>query len=134
VTYPFLSPEWIDAARELHDAHRSEATPAVELRMNLVVNEVPFGAGRLDAHLDTTSGSVEIDLGHLDQADVLVALDYETARAVLVDQDAEAAMAAFMAGRVRVEGDMTRLLSYQAAQPTPQQLDLAEALRDLTEH
>jgi hypothetical protein len=130
--HEFLSPEWIEAARALHAASLGEEEPAVALKMNLVVEEVPFGSGRLDAHLDTTSGVLEIELGHLPDADVRVSLDYETAKAVIVDQDAEAAMSAFMAGKVRVEGDMTKLLNYQAAPPTPRQQELAGALRAIT--
>ncbi len=129
--YAFLSPEWIAEARALHAAAGDEEAP-VALQMNLVVEEVPFASGSLDAHVDTTSGVLEIDLGHLDHADVRVSLDYETAKAVLVDQNAEAAMGAFMAGRVRVEGDMTKLLSYQATPPSERQRELAEAVRAIT--
>jgi putative sterol carrier protein len=131
--YAFLSPEWIDAARALHAANPDEEAPTIALRMNLVVQEVPFGEGRLEAHLDTTTGVMHIDLGHLESADVRISLDYETAKAVLVDQNAEAAMSAFMAGKVRVEGDMTKLLNYQAAPPTPRQQELTALLRALTE-
>lgn len=130
--YLFLSPEWITNARALHAAAPEEAPP-VALQMNLVIEEVPFGDGRLEAHLDTTSGSLDIDLGHLDAADVRVSLDYQTAKDVLVDQNAEAAMSAFLAGKVKVEGDMTKLLNYQSTPPSEHQRELAEALRAITE-
>jgi hypothetical protein len=136
-THAFLSPDWIEAARAIHLASRSAATaeageapPAV--RMNLVVEEVPFGAGTLDAHVDTSDGIVDVELGHLDEADVKVALDYPTARAILVDGDAQAAMAAFMAGKVRVEGDMTKLLAFQSVPPGPRQVAVAEKIRAIT--
>jgi putative sterol carrier protein len=131
-SYAFLSPEWISAARELHAAAGPQES-SVTLQMNLMIDEVPFGDGQLQAHLDTTSGTLDIDLGHLERADVRVSLDYQTAKDVLVDQNAEAAMSAFMAGKVRVEGDMTKLLNYQAAAPTPRQQELAEELRAITE-
>jgi len=132
-TYAFLSPEWIAAAREVREQHGgNEGPPVVSLRMNLVVEEVPFGEGILDAHLDTTSGAVDVELGHVPEPDVKVRLDYETAKAVLVDGDAEAAMAAFMAGKVRVEGDMTKLLAYEARPVTAGELTLAARLRDIT--
>ena len=133
-TYAFLSPEWIAAARELRAMHQSEAVPpSTAIRMNLTVEGVPHGDGTLAAHVDTTGGLVEIDLGHLETAEVKVTLDYDTARAVLVDNNAEAAMGAFMAGRVRIEGDMTRLLAYQSTPPTEAQLEVATALRAITE-
>jgi hypothetical protein len=37
-----------------------------------------------------------------------------------------------MAGKVRVEGDMTRLLAYQSAPPTAAQREVATALKQLT--
>ena len=131
--YEFLSPEWIEAARKVREQYQSEAeAPASPVRMNLTIEGVPHGNGLLEAHLDTTGGLVEIDLGHLDSAEVKVSLDYETARAVLIDNNAEAAMGAFMAGRVRVEGDMTKLLAYQSTPPTEAQMEVAIALKDIT--
>ena len=79
--------------------------------MNQVITEVPFGTGTINAHVDTSSGSLEMDIGHLDKADVTVTLDYATAKAVFVDGTVSAAMAAFMAGKVRVQGEMAKLLS-----------------------
>lgn len=129
---PFLSHEWIAAARALRAAHRSEGPPAVAVRMNLVVEEVPFGEGRLEAYLDTTAGFVDIEVGVIEGADVRVALDYATARAILVDADSQAAMQAFMAGRIRVEGDLGKLLQYQSTPPPPAQIALSEKIRAMT--
>jgi hypothetical protein len=128
----FLSEEWIAAARALRAAHRSESPPGVPVRMNLVVEQVPFGEGQLEAYLDTTAGFVDIEIGTLEQADVRVALDYETARAILVDADSQAALQAFMAGRIRVEGDLAKLLQYQSTPPEPAQLALSERIRAIT--
>ena len=66
--------------------------------MNLVLTESPFGDGTLDAHLDTSSGELVVDTGHLESPDLTVTVDYETAKAILVDGDAQAAMQAFMSG------------------------------------
>jgi hypothetical protein len=130
--HPFLSDEWITAARAVRAGHVGQAAGA-PVKMNLLVEEVPFGSGTLEAHLDTTAGAVEIELGHLEQVDVKVALDYDTARAVLVEGDGQAAMQAFMAGRIRVEGDLARLLQYQTAPSSAAQLALAEEIRAITE-
>jgi putative sterol carrier protein len=132
-TYAFLSPEWIEAARALRSELATDAEiPASTMRMNLTVEEVPYGEGVVDAHVDTTAGLVEIELGHIDPADVKVTLDFDTARAVLIDNNAEIAMAAFMAGKVRVEGDMTKLLAYQSMPATKAQLEVTAALREIT--
>jgi putative sterol carrier protein len=100
--------------------------------MNLVVQDVPFPPQTLNAHLDTTAGFVDVELGHLDSPDVTVNLDYQTARAILVDGNAEAGMQAFMAGKVRVEGDMTKLLAFQAAPPSPSEADVSAQIREIT--
>jgi hypothetical protein len=132
-TYAFLSPEWIEAARVLRAGFAKDAEiPASTMRMNLTVEEVPYGDGVVEAHVDTTEGLVDIELGHIDPADVKVTLDFGTARAVLIDNDAEIAMAAFMAGKVRIEGDMTKLLAYQSMPPTAAQLEATAALREIT--
>jgi putative sterol carrier protein len=132
-TYAFLSPEWIEAARALRAGFAAEAEiPASTMRMNLTVEGVPYGDATVEAHVDTTEGLVDIELGHIDPADVKVTLDFDTARAVLIDNDAEIAMAAFMAGKVRIEGDMTKLLAYQSTPPTAAQLEVTAALREIT--
>jgi putative sterol carrier protein len=139
-TYPFLSDEWIAEARKIRadmaDPQRDAAPPAASVRMNQVITEVPFGDGKLDAHLDTSSGTLEMETGHLDQPDVTVTLDYATAKAIFVDGTLEAGMRAFMDGKVRVQGDMAKLISalQQLAPPDADAVDQAQArIRDITE-
>lgn len=130
-TFEFLTPEWITAAREARDRH-STGDLMVTMAMNLVVTSVPFGSGTLEAHLAADGDLLDIDLGHLPTADVSVSLDYPTARAVLVDGDGESAMAAFMAGRLRVEGDMTKLLAFQSRPLSDAERELHAEIRNLT--
>ena len=134
-THPFLSNEWIHEARVINDEYRGR-TPSVPLavRMNLVVTGVPFGTGSLDAHVDTSSGEMEIDVDHLPKPDVTLTVDYATAKAILVEQDAQAAMSAFMGGRIKVDGDMSKLLVLQGQLGTPDAvaLEVAGRIRDIT--
>lgn len=132
--YAFLSPEWIEAARAVQNEHATSVEPpALAVRMNLVVEDVPFGEPTLDAHLDTSSGAVELDLGHLGAADVKVSLDYPTAKRIIVDGDGQAAMQAFVGGRIRVEGDITKLLAFQATPASGPAMAAAEQIRAFTE-
>ena len=116
-SYPFLSDEWIAAARQIRAeassaaAGQAQPVPPVVVRMNQVITEVPFGDGSLAAHLDTTSGTLDMETGHLDNPDVTVTLDYDTAKAIFVDGTLEAGMKAFMDGKVRVQGDMAKLIA-----------------------
>jgi hypothetical protein len=130
-THEFLSPGWIDAVRAVRERHAVVTLPFT-LVMNLVVTATPFGDERLVAHVEADEGGVDIDLGHLDAPDVAVTLDYDTARSVFVDRDGEAAMAAFMAGKVRVEGDMTKLLAFQSRPLSDDEAALATEIRALT--
>jgi putative sterol carrier protein len=43
-----------------------------------------------------------------------VTLNYDTAKAILIDGDAQAAMNAFLGGRIKVDGDITKMLALQA--------------------
>ncbi|MCK4176352.1 SCP2 sterol-binding domain-containing protein [Aciditerrimonas ferrireducens] len=132
-SYPFLSDQWVAEARRIRD-ELAGPRPAVphQVRMNLVVTEVPFGEDPVHAHLDTSSGLVELDLGHLADPDLTVTVDYQTAKAILVDGNPQAAMQAFMAGKVRVDGDMSKLVLLQTLPPDPAAAELAQRIRGIT--
>ncbi len=123
--YPFLSDQWIAAARRIRDTHLGEAESiassvlpgGTSVRMNQIITDVPFGDGVIDAHIDSSSGSLSLDLGHIDSPDVTITVDYPTAKAIFVDQDMALAMQAFMTGRIRVDGDLTKLLALQSFAP-----------------
>ena len=132
--HAFLSPAWVDAAHRVYAGHADlAAAPTTSVRMNLVIEGVPFGTGALDAHLDTSQGIADLDLGHLEGPELTVRLDYELAKTVLVQGDVQAGAEAFLLGRVRIEGDVTKLLAFQQATPSPRQLRLAEEIRAITE-
>jgi len=131
-TYPFLSDDWIIEARRIREEYDSGASVPHQVRMNLVVTEVPFGEGSIDAHLDTSEGSVRLDLGHLDPADLKVTVDYLTAKSILVEGNSQAGMQAFMAGKIRVEGDMAKLMALQTVPPDANTQEVAQRLRDIT--
>ena len=135
-THPFLSDEWIEEARRIRaDAEAQGTAPNVDhsVRMNLIVTEVPFGTGSLDAHLDTSSGLAELDSGHIDPVHMLVTVDYDTARSILVEGNVQVAMQAFMTGKIKVDGDVSKLIELQSSTPGPGAQNLAQKLRDITE-
>jgi putative sterol carrier protein len=134
--YPFLSDEWVDEARAIRLEFRSQSVPPLHpIKMNQIVTEVPFGAGTIQSHLDTSSGEMELEFGHLDDADVTVTLDYATAKAILVEGNPQVGMQALMAGKIRVEGDWSKLMALQtvAASPDPGAVAIARAIQQITE-
>jgi putative sterol carrier protein len=134
VAYKFLSDEWLEAAKKIREEHAGDAAaPAHAVRMNQIVTEVPFGDGTINAHMDTSGGSMEMDLGHLENPDLTVTLDYATAQAILVDGNPQAGMQAFMAGKIKVQGDMTKLMAMQQGSPDPAAAEIAEKIKAITE-
>jgi len=101
--------------------------------MNLVITSVPFGDGDIEAHLDTSSGELELDTGHLETQDLKVTVDYDTAKAILIEGNPQAGMQAFMAGKVKVEGDMAKLMALSAGPPPDASAaEMANRLKEIT--
>lgn len=134
--FRFLTPEWIDAARSLHEEYRGRLPQALlPAKVNLVVRDVPFSPAPIHAHLETAPGSLEIELGHLESPDATVILDYDTTLAVFVQGNAQVGMQAYMSGKIRVEGDVAKLITVFGGmgEMDPMQGELAERLRDMTD-
>ena len=129
----FLTDEWFEAVIALQAEYAGKVNrPAAHVRMNQVVTDVPFGVGSAELHTDTST-DVLMGRGLLDDAEVTVTTDYDTARTVLVDRDQQAAMQAFMSGKIQVQGDMTKLMAMQGHQPNEASLELIARIKDLTE-
>jgi putative sterol carrier protein len=135
--YAFLSDKWITEARKIRDSFSDDLPDAPPMRMNLVINEVPFGDGSIDAHLDTTTGRVDLDEGHIEKPDVSITADYATAKSLFVEQDPAAAMQAFMSGKIRVQGDLAKLLALTQTATVPEGAEdiaakVAARIKDIT--
>ena len=132
--HKFLSDEWMDEAKKVREEFAGKGTPpAHAVRMNQIITDVPFGEGTLEAHMDSSSGEMEFDRGHVENPDVTVTLDYETAKAIFVEGNPQAGMQAFMAGKVKVQGDMTKLMVLQQGTPDPTALEVAAKIKEITE-
>jgi SCP-2 sterol transfer family len=133
VPHPFLSDEWMVAARAVYDEHAADAADFPhKVRINLVATDVPFGEGRVRAYIDSSEGQLRMDLGELDKPDTTITTDYATARQAFVLQDQQAVMQAFMAGKVKIQGDMTKLMLLQSVQPDERARVVADKLKAIT--
>src|SRR4051812_18437460 len=103
--------------------------------MNLVINDAPadVAEGPIDIHMDTSSGDVLLDFGHLENPELTVTLDYDTAKAILVEGNPQAGMQAFMAGKIKVQGDMTKLMAMQQGAPDPTAVQVAARIKEITD-
>jgi hypothetical protein len=112
--YPFLSDEWVSEAHRIYAEVSSSGglgdQNLAPVRVNLIITEAPFSERPIDAHVDTSSGRVEISTGHVPAPDVTISMGYGTARSLFVAGDVQAVMQAFLGGRIRVDGDLSKLL------------------------
>ena len=134
MSHQFLSEEWMAAARAIREKYKDEAPMITfSIKINQVVTDVPFGDGTVKSFMDTSSGEMVMDLGELSDADATVTTDYATAKALFVYQDQAAGMQAFMSGKIKVVGDMMKVMGMQTAIP---QTDItkvvAEEIKSIT--
>jgi putative sterol carrier protein len=126
----------LEAAAAIREEFKGQGgAPPHKMRMNLVITEAPaeVSEGPIDAHMDTTEGDMQMDTGHLETPDLTVTLDYVTAKAILVEGNPQAGMQAFMAGKIKVQGDMTKLMAMQSATPDATAQEIAGRLQAITD-
>jgi hypothetical protein len=126
--HEFLSDGWFDAASALIAQHAAEAPPGQNLVMNL---EVSDGTTTTQFHMGAKDGATMFGKGHTDGADLTLSTDIDTAREVFVANNPQAGMQAFMSGKVRIQGDMTKLMMAQAGGQGGNPA-LSEALQSIT--
>jgi hypothetical protein len=135
MSHPFLSAEWMAAAKEIRSKYEDQVpTITLSVRINQVVTDVPFGDGTVTSYFDTSSGDVDMELGELDMPDATITTDYTTAKAMFVDGDQAVAMQAFMAGKIKVQGDMMKIMAIQTAMPQDEiSKQIADEIKAITE-
>jgi len=132
--YQFLTPEWVEEAKKIREEFEGQApAPAHVVRMNQIITEVPFGDSDINAYMDTSGGAMDMGLGELENPDLTVTVDYLTAKAIIVDGNPQAGMQAFMAGKIKVQGDMTKMMALSAGAADPTAATVAERIQAITE-
>ncbi len=126
--FPFLSAEWMDAAKAIREKY-ADQSPAITIsvRMNQIITDTPFDDGDIRLYLDTSTGTLVMEPGELETPDLTLTTDYDTAKKIFVDQDQAAGMQAFMAGKIKVQGDMMKMMAMQTSMP---QDDVTRAIAD----
>ncbi len=134
MAHAFLSDEWMAAAREIRERYADQVPEVTTvIRINQVITDVPFGDGEVHSYIDTSSGQLVLELGALDEPDATITTDYDTAKALFVEQDQAAALQAFMEGRIKVQGDMMKMMAMQVAVPENEFSDrVAEEIKAIT--
>lgn len=124
----YLSQEWIDDTRKL--AEGQPERPGASARMQYVVTGGPDGD--IEYYWILENGKLlESDLGEVDSADFTMTLSY--ADSVKVQQGELDANAAFMQGRMKVSGNMGKLMQLMPLTNSPEYRELQEAIRGITQ-
>ena len=125
----FLSQEWHDETRKL--AEGQPERPGAYARMQYVVTGGPDGDVKYYWVLENGK-LLESSLGDLDDAEITLTQSYEDAVAIQKgDLDANAA---FMQGRVKVTGNMAKLMSLLPITNSPEYKQLQNEVREITEY
>jgi hypothetical protein len=129
VPHPFMSDSWLDAVEALRDEAPEPPAAMKDLTLNIVVTGGPEG----DKEVNLSGG--QFGRGLADGAPTKVTVPIDVAKAIFVDQNQQAGMQAFMSGQIKVEGDMTKLMTMQAGAgaPTDEQKAFQEKIQGLTE-
>jgi hypothetical protein len=128
----FLSDEWFDEAEAVVGGHDTTAPAHANVRINLVITGTPFAAD-VEMHMGAADGKGDWGRGHRENADVTLTTDYGTAKEIFVSGNPQAGMQAFMAGKVKMQGDMAKLIAAQQGGAGPGNPALSQALQDITE-
>lgn len=110
MAYKFLTDEWAEAITEALRANEAFKSSA-NMSLQFVVTDAPEGETKF--YMDATGDDPVQKMGELENADVTITSSYETA-AKIFSGDLNTQMA-FMTGKIKVAGNMAKLMTQQAA-------------------
>ena len=127
MSFEFLSDDWFTEVDKLREAAGDLEIPAqmAEMEMNLRVT-----TDNGDVEMSLNKGNLE--RGTIEGASTTIVLPADMARKLFIDQDQSAAMQGFMSGQIKVEGDMSKMMSMQSVQPSAKQQALTEQIAAMT--
>lgn len=123
----FLSEEWFSEVDRLNAEAGDINAPSTlkELKLNLAVNDS-------DHEVAMSMNEGKLVKGFQPDASVKMMLPAELARKIFIESDQMAAMQGFMAGQIKVEGDMSQLMALQSVQPSAEQKALLDKILAVT--
>lgn len=126
--YPFLSPDWIAAMRDLRGefaAQEAEAAtaavdPTLQLAANVTVTDPPFADEPVLGHIDTTGPALLLEEGHLADSDFGIEIPWDLAKQLFIDRDPAQVMPALLGGAIKLTGDSSKVLALASVLGPPQ--------------
>jgi alkyl sulfatase BDS1-like metallo-beta-lactamase superfamily hydrolase len=124
----YLTQEWLDASKQL--AADQPERPGATAKMQYVVTGGP--EGDITYYWVLENGKLlESKLGTLDDAEVTLSMSYDDS--VKVQKGELDANAAFMQGRVKVTGNMAKLMALMPITNSPEYKALQQKVSEITE-
>ena len=124
----YLTQEWLDEGREL--AKDQAETPGASAKMQYVLSGAP--GGELKYYWVLENGKLlESQLGEIAEPDFTMSMSYDDS--VLVQKGELDVNAAFMQGRVKVAGNMGKLMQLMPLTNSPEYKALHERVGEITE-
>ena len=124
----WLSQEWLDETKKMADSQPER--PGASAKMQYVVTGGP--AGDIKYYWVLENGKLkESNLGDLADAEVTMTQTYEDA--MKIQKGELDANAAFMQGRIKVSGNMAKLMALMPLTNAPEYKDLQKQIQEITE-
>jgi hypothetical protein len=124
--YEFLSDEWFSKVDELIAASGDLEIPApLKVAVNVTITSA---TGETQVFMNEG----KFRRGHQAGVDTTLTLSSELARKLFVDGDAAAGVQAYLAGEVKVDGDLAKVVAMQTVEPSKPQLALTQRIAAIT--
>ena len=125
----YLSQQWLDESRKL--AEDQPVRPGATAKMQYVVTGAPEGDVKYYWVLEDGK-LLDSQLGDPEDSDFALTMSYDDAKKI--QQGELDPNAAFMQGRMKVTGNMAKLMSLLPLTNSPEYRALQEQIREITEY
>jgi putative sterol carrier protein len=124
----WLSQEWFDETKKMSDSQPER--PGASAKMQYVVSGGPDGDVKYYWVLENGK-LIESQLGELSDAEVTMTMTYDDA--MKIQKGELDANAAFMQGRIKVSGNMAKLMALMPLTNAPEYKELQKQIQEVTE-
>jgi putative sterol carrier protein len=126
----YLTPEWMDEFVKL--AAGQPERPGLDVKIQYVTTDAP-GGDTVNYYWIVEAGRItESVVGEIDDPDFTMTVSYDDAAAI--QQGELEANAAFMQGKMKISGNVPRMMSLLPLTTSPEWKALQESLKAVTEY